>query len=260
MNIDPQNLLRQYIKNYRERVTKRNSNVSQAAVAKKIGISSGALSEILNGKRTLSYKKAMIICHTLSCTDEQLEMIQSAFNSQVTLKSIQKAKITKLDETVVPSGLFELFADWRFQTICCLLRIKPHMSFEEIKKKTDIPVHSIQKLISSGMKTGFICCDNDKYMINQMVMRTGEDYPSDLLEKRHIESMETALQIAKASPDGIFNGTVTLRVDPNRLAEAKLMIEDSMKKICLYLSSGDATEVFDLHISLFPRTKINIKL
>lgn len=44
-------------------------------------------------------------------------------------------------------------------------------------------------------------------------------------------------------------------MDVNKLEEATKMMEEFLKRLSVYLSSDNATEVFELNINLFARTQ-----
>lgn len=49
---------------------------------------------------------------------------------------------------------------------------------------------------------------------------------------------------------------ITMAVDKSKMIEAKTMIREFRDKLCAYLEEGEKTEVYELAIQLFPRTKL----
>lgn len=49
---------------------------------------------------------------------------------------------------------------------------------------------------------------------------------------------------------------ITMAVDKSKMIEAKAMIREFRDKLCAYLEEGEKTEVYELAIQLFPRTKL----
>ena len=90
--------------------TRKNSSYSQRAFAKLLDLSPGELSEILNGKRRLSVKKALNIAEKL-CLDPQ-ETLDFLSLAKKTSRDELAKENKEIDSQILSVDAFELVSNW----------------------------------------------------------------------------------------------------------------------------------------------------
>lgn len=151
LHFDPTQYISKVLNSIYNEANSRNPSFSKAAFAKKLGISSGALSEILSKKRRLSRDKAILIFKNASVSQPKIEMLNTIYNSQNQLEQLNQLKNNN-DERMLTNDQFELMADWRYFAFLGFIRIYAGsgVSRNEIKRRFDIPFYEIDPPLESG--------------------------------------------------------------------------------------------------------------
>ena len=85
----------------------------------------------------------------------------------------------------------------------------------------------------------------------------GPDIPSAAIRKHHSQNLSLAEQsLHRDSVEHREFGSVTMAVNPEKLAQAKAILLKTRKKISDLLEMGELSEVYTLSFQLFPLTKL----
>lgn len=257
MVLDEKQVLARILMKHFQRIQKKNERFSLRAFAKKLEISSAALSEILALKRSTSVAKARSLVSKLPLSPADRKLIEDAFSNSRSLEKL-KPKSNSRTEVIMTESEFDLMSDWRYFAMMALTRTSDFKSDPVwiasrlgIKKSEAISV--IERLLSLKIlkrdARGSLSDNNATY-------RTPSDFPDGLIRSRQLNGiLEVAEQLkTKTQNQAGFFSTIT--TDVSKLGEAELMIEDFLKRLSLFLCDGeDRTEVFELQVQLFPRSK-----
>lgn len=173
--------------------TKKNGAFSQRAFAKMLGLSPGELSEILNGKRKLSVKKALQIAENLSLNPEE------------TLAFINLTKPPLINENTPSSGgktsqklsmdLFEVVGNWYCFALITLSECEGFSwNKDYIAKKLGISVAEARDALQKLIKVGLIEQDKKSdYRVTADFIISPDQIPSAAIRKSHFDLLNKAM-------------------------------------------------------------------
>lgn len=254
MVLDEQQYVRKVLTDYFVLASERNPRFSLRALAKKLGISSSSLSEIIRGKRKVSAKKAREFAASLGLSPQEKQNIQSLFQKQSSIQNLAKIS-NPFREVVLSPPEFDLLADWRFFAVVALMRTKGFVSDRKwIARRLAISTKEIETILRRLIELGVVHEENGILSESKCSFRTSENYPDDLLRKRQIEGLAAAIKKIESKTEGQTGFYSTISADPKNFVKANEMIEEFLKKLSIYLHTGEPTEVFELQIQLFPRS------
>lgn len=243
----------------------RNSRYSVRAFARALGIDVASLSRILSGKQVPSYK----ICETvflklgLSPTEQKKFLISVAAKQ----KAVGLKRIAPIFKDVgqhneqrrdLTTDIWRVIADWYHGAIMeltftnnfnsdhkwiaqqlaiseaevklaikRLIRLKLLEEQDGALRKTIAQVSSADKNITSSAH---------KRLQKQVLKKAVESLENDDIEIRNMTSMVMA-------------------IDPQKIPQAKKMIQNFSRELCVYLESGKRTQVYQLGVCLYPISK-----
>lgn len=243
-------------------VTKaKNPSFSLRAFCKRTGVSSGALSLFMNGKRTLStegYEK--LITHLYEDPEERKNL----------LADINDRLLVKLRTGHVPRSVraltkeeFRHFREWYAFAFLALVRTKDfQFDIFWISKRLEISPSTVEALIELCLRLNLLRIDS-----TNMVHRTDENLrtPDNLLDDKDFEAdilyhhqqfIQQSLNSTVSVPRDLRDITsVTLPANPKKLEKARELIRKFQDDVMGLMEDGEETEVFRLCIQLYPVTK-----
>ena len=239
--------------------SRKNPSFSQRAFAKLLGLSPGELSEILNGKRQLSLKKALVIAEKLS------------LDPQETLDFLNKAKVTSSQNTkkeekstnsqLLPVDAFELVSNWYCFAI---INLSECVGFswdkDYIAKKLNISHAEARDALSRLENVGLIRkIENGFEVVSDFVI--GPDKVSSTAVKRsHHDLLQKALtaleegSIEERNITGI--GIALTEGEYHNMVKDIAKFRREMVKKYGY-SNQKKNKVYQLELALFALTKGN---
>ena len=247
-------------KTLRERLDElktKNSSFSLRAFSRLLGVSPASLSEFLNGKRVLSQKMIIKMADRLCLSPDEFTQLNDKL---VRDKNGVEHEIPNRKTIQVQNDQYFLVADWHYYAILCLAEtedFKSDSTWIADRLKTTQP--KVSKALERLLRIGLLEYDKDGNLKYQDVtIVTSEDTPNTSIKKRHSETLE-------AAKDSLFTDDVMLRdmsaatlaIDPKKLPEAKKMIREFQDKLFAFLESGEKTEVYEVSMQIFPRSKVN---
>lgn len=263
MNIDPQQLLRRWLAEELAAGMKKNPAFSLRALAKRLKMSSAALSEILSGKRQVSETRAVALAKLLKHASGKPETLARAFNATGSLKRLQKV-VNPNQEDILPKDLYALFADWRAFAVASLLRADriadDGRAGAKIGQRLDISAAAAASTLKRLIKVGMVEVQPDGYFKTvPKVFRSPDEYPKSLIDKRVSAGLANAKDALRDPERWHRTCFSTISVDVSKLDDAMQMIEDFVKRLSVFLSEGERTEVFELSAQLFSLTQLHDK-
>lgn len=242
------------LQNYFFEVQGRNSRFSIRAFAKKLGLSSSALSEILRGKRKISEKKALGIAKKLEFNESEIKSIKRAFENSNSLERL-KATSVPLKEKVLSPETFHFMFDRIYFCVLGMLRSK-YKTAAEISVKLGLDSHVVENVLDEFVRCGFVYRKNGEFFeAERTVFRTSDDFPEEGMKKRRLQNnLASRLAIEKSLP-GEFGYFSTVALDRNKLEEAAPIVEDFLKRLSLFLRKPESDDIFEINIDIFPWSK-----
>ncbi len=241
------------IKKFKESQLK-NPLWSQRAFAQKIGISSGALSEMMKGKRTISpnVKKKIATVLQLSPT-EQLDFFESTLP--------QALRPQKQDYYKLTTDQFHLVSDWWHFAILNLVKtkgFKPNNRW--ISERLGITEKIVFEAWERLFRLGYLKREGGKITRHHPRLETGDDLFDLSIRKAHVE--DTRLIEKSIFELGVLDRdhrSMTIVMNKKNMKRAKELIrlfEDQFSEQIEPQGKDLGDEVYRLSISFFPLTKI----
>jgi plasmid maintenance system antidote protein VapI len=227
----------------------KNPGYSLRAFARKLGISSAALSEILNGKRSVSQKLALRVADRLAWSPDQRAGV-------VALPRYQKK--TDAEPVQLTMDHFQAVSDWYHFAI---LSLAETVDFDEdaawIAHRLNISRPQARAAVERLERLGML----ERNPAGKL-MATGASYASSdeivslALRKSHAQNIELARRSLEEDPIEKRDFTaVTMAIDPARLGEAKRRIRAFRDELSAYLEGGVKKEVYKFCLNLIPLSK-----
>lgn len=236
--------------------SKRNPKYSQRALARDLSISSGFLSQILNGSRTLSEEKAFSFAKRFRWTETKTEIFLKLLKMNQSKDLSLKAKIYQdlggdLDFVDLEVEKFEVISNWVHFAILELTKIKGFRSEPAWiarrlgEKKVDIEM-AIERLLRLGLlaKNGAKL----KLVKNSSV----PDASSQAIRQFHKSHLEKAILAIENQPvENRHISGITMAINPKKMPEALELVKQFRRKLMKTMEAGECTKVYQLSVQLF---------
>lgn len=236
---------------------KKNPRTSQRAFAKKLDISQGALSEILDGKRSVSFELAEKILTKLNLDpQEKLEILK--YFSKPAMKSrdqlTAEEKEIGIESTAINDELFRKI-DWTHHAILSMIKLSdfnadPHW----IADRLGLDEIRIRTALTFLTANNFIRIHQDG-MMERIVkkIKPDADVSSESIQNHH----KSILQLGEQKLDLQMNDFTSsiFAADMNTMDEAKLLIRRFHNDLGKLMEKTTAGDVCQLSIQLYPLTK-----
>ncbi len=235
----------------------KNPRFSQRAFAQKLGVSSGALSEILKGKRALSTAQKKRMADTLQLSpQEQLDFFEDDLPEN--LRPVRREYFQlSVDQ-------FHLISEWWHWAILNLLRTRGFRFDQDwIAARIGQPTRVVAEALDRLFRLGHLKRVGAKVVREHPRIETTDDFFDLSIRKAHVEDTKLIEQALLDIPmDARDNTSLTIVVNKKDLKRAKEMIRIFRDKFCEEIETPEAEtgeEVYRLSISFFPLTKTKAK-
>lgn len=228
-----------------------------------------SLSMVLSGERLPSKDMFNKLCEDFVLSHRESKYFELLIkleklkrqNKDVTdvLKEIQKI-LPEKNHFSIDLKQFKVISEWYVVTIKQLIDTKDFVEDEEWicrrlrKKVTPSQVrHALQNLLDLGI----IARDESGKLYNAKAgLITTNDVPSSAIRKHHYGMLERAQDalVEQDTHERQINST-TMRIDPEKLPEAKKMLFDFLKEFSGQFESTESSEVYQLNMQLFQLTE-----
>jgi transcriptional regulator with XRE-family HTH domain len=225
----------------------KNARYSLRAFAGMLGLDASTVSQILAGKRAPSKKSLMDICEKLSATPRDLKLLGVAPIEEGSDDFYQLSVDT-----------FSAMADWHHFAILELTYvagfrpevrwIAQQLGISQLETKT-----ALERLIRLKLldKKGGTYHKTHTTLTNHSGINTS--VARKTLQKQVIAK---ALKAVDDSPQEEKDITsMTMAIDPKNLDRAREMIKNFRREICSLLEEGEASQVYNLGVQLYPISK-----
>ncbi len=221
---------------------------SLRAFARQLRLSSGPLSELLRGKRPLTGALAERLADALGLDPSARErwLIAATRGAQATTS-------TPCSPRALDDERFALIADWHHYGILSLLETAGWRdSYKWIAARLSISETKAQEAMLRLHRLGLVARRRGRWVATG-AWTSSHDIPSAALRKHHRQLLLQAVEsLDTATVDERDVTSMTLAIDPARLAEAKRRIKAFRRELAAFLEGGEATAVYQFCIQLFP--------
>lgn len=233
---------------------KKNPQFSLRAFARMVDVSPAVLSRILSGKRKLTFNLATRIADALVLGPVERDTLYSFFLGSSSEEKTEEEKVQK----ELSIDCFNAMKEWYHYGITQLLYIE---SFKEdskwIAKMLSITELEAKMAIERLLRLEILDRDeNGKLYRTATHLSTTTDIASAGI--RHFQKQILEKSIESLEKDDVLERditSITIAINEDRLAEAKLEIKKFRMKMSEFLSTGEKTRVYNLGVHLIPLSK-----
>lgn len=244
-----------------EEQKKKNSRISQRAFAKKLGISQGAMSELLDGKRIISLKLATKILDKLGVDPAEKHEILKLFPKKETLNLHVRTEDEKrlgIPFVTLDEEQFKGISHWLHYAILSLVKTEQFQSDPKwIAAHFGVNVSQVdaalEKLLALKLLKQY---SNGKLARVDQRIKTTDDVPSKTIRSVHQETLDLAKEKIEQVPVELRDFTFsTFPTNPALLPEAKILVRKFNDDLADLLGKEKADSVYRLSVQLFPLSR-----
>ena len=237
-------------------IRKKNPQFSTRAYAKKLGISSGALTEILNGSRPVSPKIAERISTKLMLDPMERSNVMKDYLITANQKRVSKENIEYLKLSM---DQFAMMSEWYYFAILSMMQTQGFESSAEfVAERLGLSLSVVEKAIERMARLGVLSIAPDgSWSRSKGGHRTTDDLTDTSVQKNHFQTLELA---KKALEERVVEErdftSMTLPLDFQDLPEAKQMVRKFQNELYeKFNGKKKSKEVFRIAMQLFPLTR-----
>ncbi|MFP5519022.1 MAG: TIGR02147 family protein [Bdellovibrionia bacterium] len=231
----------------------KNPNYSVRSFAKRLKSSPSVVSEILNGKRNLTYKNGSKFLEALAVSPLQKDKLLKGL--VLKRRSLAGASSQENYQLIEESAQFDVIANWYYFAILSLAETKTFKSdVEWIAQRLRIKKYEAEHAIRTLVKLGLLNeTKNGKLETTGAQFRTSTDIPNAAVKKNHFDHLELLRQSLENDDMSVRDfSAMTLTFDPAKMDEAKKLIRDFRRQFTKLMETEETQEVYRLSIQLIP--------
>jgi uncharacterized protein (TIGR02147 family) len=228
----------------------RNSGFSLRSFATRLGMSSGALSEVMAGKRTVSPKKIQSLLRTKVFEPQERSELARAAGFVLALEPGKKQpKYVRLS-----TQQFQVIADWWHYAILNLIQTRGFRADPKwIAGRLGLDRRVVEEALFRLKELKLIREYGGTLVRTHEAFTTSDDQIDLPLQRGNAGMIKLAGSRLKTIPVECRDVTsFVMAINPARLPAAKTAIRRLQDELSVILEGEDATEVYQLGIQLFP--------
>jgi Mn-dependent DtxR family transcriptional regulator len=229
----------------------RNPAYSLRALARDLGISVTALSDVLAGKRQFSRKNVSKVISALHLSPEVLQRLDARSPCRRIPRSEQERMLLEEDH-------FRLIADWYYLAILNLAKIRHNKAQPSwIAERLGLEMGEVKEALDRLRRLKLLTIKNGKLVRIGLLLETTRDIPSAAIRRHHLENLRLAENSLLNDPVHAreFSST-TVNVNVRNLRKAKDLLMKAKQRVAKMLDDQHASEVYTISFQLFPLTKV----
>lgn len=230
---------------------KGNRAYSLRAFARDCALSSGALSQILSGKRPLTARTARKIAASLLLTPERRRNFLKPFSGRIFSQKMRHAGFHELEEERLKA-----MQEWHHGAILSLLKLdafRPDPRW--IGARLGIPAEQAADALARLERLGLVRRHGTRLERTHERYATTSDVPSAAVRKANADRLQLALAALDLDVSKRDITSMTIASDVARLPEVKELIRRFRRDLLEFMEQGPRNALFALNIQLFPLTR-----
>ncbi|MEK2646661.1 DUF4423 domain-containing protein [Bdellovibrio sp. BCCA] len=227
----------------------KNPRYSLRSYAHFLGLNSGTLSSILQGKRPLPQKDIETVVHKLKLAATEKRLFIESVNKK------NSAITPKESFYLNPDQLQIIFNEWEYFVILAVFKLENfECSAKWIHRKTKIPIDRVQICLDVLLSSGLIRRNEFGHLVrSQKALHTSHGVPSEAIRRAHKNNLRMSLEKLEQIPveERDFNFfTVALdKTRYNKLKKAILKFRDELSRLD---DLSKKHRVYRVGVQLFP--------
>lgn len=264
MESTPSNSPAQFLKGLLLRRISQNRSYSVRAFARDLKISHSYLSQILNERRGLSLRQALLLSDALHLgKEEKQRFIQLLFeNKHYRLPGVAGAVSSpKSEENTVALDMdrFRTVKEWYHGAILEMTTLKDFKANPQwIAKSLGITPLQARAAVNRLKRLGVLETKGKKWQKTRRRFQFPTTSLDEAVNGFHREMIYKAFKTLEKKTSEDFEARditgITVAIDPKRIPEAKKRIQKFRNQLADFLSKGEPSEVYQLNVQLFALT------
>ena len=230
-------------------IQSKNARLSIRSISLRTGISSGRMTDLLNGRRALSEYYAEKLTLGLKLDRNDRETLYSLISTKSRKEPTRRA-LTESELAVITG--------WENYAILNLLKTQGcESSAQWIADRLSISSNRVEECLEVLFRLGLIKKNADGFERVSSFLTTSWDIPSEALKEAHRQVLHKSIDtLGHTIPSEREYTSLTIAIDIDKLDSAKELIGEFRKKFGRELNSGTKSEVYNLSIQFFPLTRL----
>jgi uncharacterized protein (TIGR02147 family) len=241
-------LVAAFLKKKIAEIQSKNARLSIRSICIKSGISTGRMTDLLNGRKALSEYYAEKLSRGLRLDRKDREELFDLISTH-SRKTPRRIDMSENDLAVL---------SWENHAILNLLKTREsHSTRDWIAERLAIPLERTDLCLEALFNLGLIKKTEDGFKAVSAYISTSWNIPNESTKeelrrvlRKSIEALEETL------PHQREYTSLTLAIDDMEIETAKKLIEEFRKKFGRQLNTGTKSEVYNLSIQFFPLTRV----
>lgn len=241
---------------------RRNEAYSLRSFARSLDISPSSLSRLLNGQRVFSSEMIQRLGLKLGATPLEIQSFQKLNGKDELVGKFSSTKQKKFED--LSFDAFSVISDWYHYAILELTQVKGFVPDPQwIGKTLGLGAAQVNIAVERLVRLKLLKISKSGKWI---LLANNTNISGELKHAAYRNLQRQVLQQALAALDLVplelrDQSSMTMSIDTDRLEEAVKKITEFRRELCSFLESGKKKdEVFQLSISLFPVTNLNLKM
>lgn len=246
MTEDWEPAFRQALREEFARLKRTNSRISQRAFAKRLSVSSGALSDLLNGKRGWKVSR--------SRAEELLGKLSSENPSKLKALALMGLPLKEAGQLIDRSA-YKVITAWQYYAVLFSFDIAGVRARKRAQKAMGLTEEKFREIVADLVAKGFLVeTPSGEICRKHQSISTSEGVSTDDVVTHHEDSLDLARQLLRTLPlDHRDYTSNTFAVSSKKLERIKAEIRLFHNRVVAIVDDGDdADAVYRLGIQLFP--------
>jgi uncharacterized protein (TIGR02147 family) len=240
----------------------KNSAYSLRAFAQRLGVNSGALSSILNGRRRVSVKYAMKLTQKMTLPPKEIARLESLLALEMkTRKRRTSADAEENKALELRSDQFHVIADGIHFSILCLMETVDFRSdVDWIALRLNESAPRVRQAFERLSRIGLVEQKREVWKLTTGKLKTSDGIADRAIRRFHEERLDeakTKLELVPVEDRDFFASTMAIQ--RSQIPAARELIRAFKKNMETLLECEPRDEVYRLCIQLFPVTDLKSK-
>ncbi len=231
-----------------------NPSLSLRALSLKLKISSGALSEILHEKRSVTPQTAKKILTNLKISPPEID---DFFEGNVHKKKLNES--SKREYQALKMEQYEILSNPIYLSLLNLIEINGESHrVASLAKRLGKSHQDTQEAIDRLLKLDLITKSHGRFHRTLVRLKTTDDISSSAIKKFHSDSMKSAEKsLYEIEPVLRDFSAIIVKFDPKKMDAVKELIKDFQDQLADLVDNESSQEIYQLNVHLYPLTQLN---
>lgn len=227
-----------------------NQAYSLRAFGQKLGVSSGALSEILSDKRRPTLKTALKILKNMHADLGEISAFREIDGIDINQEKVQRNYFDLgLDQ-------YQILSHWAYFAFLNLIELPQTIhNVNYFAKALKVEKSFVEEMIERLGRLEMIEKVDGRYVRTQVRYQTTEDVANSAIKHYHYQTLEKSEEaLTSIEPELRDFSSILLKVNPKNIKKVKEMIRQFQDQISEMVEEDDPSEVYHLNVHLYPVT------